>query len=154
MHQPSTRTQLITLVVIIAALWLPRGLALDRFVTIDENRWLTRSANFHRALVHGEYAHTYQHGHPGVTIMWLGTLGYLWRYPDYAKNAPGEFGWENSEFETYLRTQEHDALDLLEAGRVFAVLASVIALTLAYWAAVRLLGFSVATVGFLLIAFY
>ncbi|HRW10220.1 MAG TPA: phospholipid carrier-dependent glycosyltransferase, partial [Caldilineaceae bacterium] len=153
MHQPSTRTQLITLVVIIAALWLPRGLALDRFVTIDENRWLTRSANFHRALVHGEYAHTYQHGHPGVTIMWLGTLGYLWRYPDYAKNAPGEFGWENSEFETYLRAQEHDALDLLEAGRVFAVLANVIALTLAYWAAVRLLGFGVATVGFLLIAF-
>lgn len=153
MQQPSTRIQLLTLIVIVAALWLPRGLALDRFVTIDENRWLTRSANFHRALAHGEYAHTYQHGHPGVTIMWLGTLGYLWRYPEYANDAPGEFGWENSEFEAYLRTQEHDALDLLEAGRIFAVLTSVIALALAYRAAVRLFGYRVATVGFLLIAF-
>jgi len=153
MHQPSARIQLITLIVIVAALWLPRGLALDRFVTIDENRWLTRSANFQRALVHGEYAQTYQHGHPGVTIMWLGTLGYLWRYPEYANDAPGEFGWENSEFEAYLRTQAHDALDLLEAGRIFAVIATLLALTLAYRAAVRLLGYRVATVGFLLIAF-
>jgi 4-amino-4-deoxy-L-arabinose transferase-like glycosyltransferase len=153
MHQPSTRIQLLSLLVIVAALWLPRGLALDRFVTIDENRWLTRSANFQRALVHGEYIHTYQHGHPGVTIMWLGGLGYLWRYPDYANDAPGEFGWENSEFETYLRTQEHDALDLLAVGRTFAVLASVLALTLAFWAARRLLGLPIALLGFLLIAF-
>ncbi len=147
------RLHLIAFLLMIAALWLPRGLALDRFVTIDENRWLTRSANFQRALVHGEYAYTYQHGHPGVTIMWLGTLGYLWRYPDYAQDAPGEFSWENSEFETYLRTQEHDALDLLEAGRIFAVLASVVALALAYLAAVQLLGLRIAFLGFLLIAF-
>ncbi len=145
--------QRIAFLIIVIALWLPRGLALDQFVTIDENRWLTRAANFHRALAHGEYAHTYQHGHPGVTIMWLGTAGYLWRYPDYANDAPGEFGWENSEFEEYLRTQAHDALDLLEAGRTFAVLANVLALGLAYLAAVRLLGTRTATVGFLFIAF-
>ncbi len=147
------RLQLIAFLIIVAALWLPRGLALDRFVTIDENRWLTRSANFQRALVHGEYAYTYQQGHPGVTIMWLGTLGFLWRYPDYAANAPGEFGWENSEFEGYLRTQAHDALDLLTAGRIFAALATVVALALAYLAAVRLFGLRLAFLGFLLIAF-
>ena len=113
MHPSSNRLHFISFLIIVVALWLPRGLALDRFVTIDENRWLTRAANFQRALVYGEYTHTYQHGHPGVTIMWLGAAGYLWRYPDYAANAPGEFGWENSEFEHYLRTQEHDALDLL-----------------------------------------
>lgn len=143
----------LTLVAVALALWLPRGLALDRFVTIDENRWLTRSANFQRALVHGEFAHTYQQGHPGVTIMWLGTAGFLWRYPAYADQAPGEFGWENSEFEHYLRTQAHDALDLLAAGRTFAVLANVLALTLAFWMARRLLGWPVALLGFLLIAF-
>lgn len=153
MSKVSTQLQLIAFLAILVALWLPRGLALDRFVTIDENRWLTRSANFHRALVHGEYQHTYQHGHPGVTIMWLGTAGFLWRYPDYAADAPGEFGWENSEFEEYLRTQEHDALELLEAGRIFAVLVNVLALALAYLAAVRLLGLPVALLGFLLIAF-
>jgi len=144
---------ILTLLAVALALWLPRGLALDRFVTIDENRWLTRSANFHRALVHGEFVHTYQQGHPGVTIMWLGMAGFLWRYPAYANQAPGEFGWENSEFEQYLRTQAHDALDLLAAGRTFAVLANVLALTLAFWMARRLLGWPVALVGFLLIAF-
>ena len=138
---------------VVLALWLPRGLALDRFVTIDENRWLTRSANFHRALVQGEFAHTYQHGHPGVTIMWLGMAGFLWRSPDYAANVPGEFDWENSEFEQYLRTQAHDALDLLAAGRAFAVLANVLALALAFLMARRLLGWPVALLGFLLIAF-
>jgi len=147
-----TRLQFILFLIVIAALWLPRGLALDRFVTIDENRWLTRSANFQRALVHGEYEYTYQHGHPGVTIMWLGTLGFLWRYPDYANDAPGEFSWENSEFENYLQTQAHDALTLLEAGRRFAVLATLFALALAYLAAVRLLGVRTAFLGFLLIA--
>lgn len=147
------RWHLLAFIAIVLALWLPRGLALDRFVTIDENRWLTRSANFQRAIVHGEYAHTYQHGHPGVTIMWLGSAGYLWRYPEYAADAPGEFGWENSEFEQYLRSQEYDALDLLEAGRIFAVLANVLALGLAYLAAVRLLGLPTAFLGFLLIAF-
>ncbi|MEZ4661375.1 MAG: hypothetical protein R2911_27815 [Caldilineaceae bacterium] len=30
-------------------IWLPRGLALDRFVTADEHAWLAWSGNFYRA---------------------------------------------------------------------------------------------------------
>ena len=43
------RTSLILLVLFLAA-WLPRVVALDAFVTVDERKWLTRAANFTYAL--------------------------------------------------------------------------------------------------------
>ncbi len=64
---------ILLLVLIVIAIWLPRGLALDRFVTIDETKWLDRSANFYLALAKGDFADTYQKEHPGVTIMWAET---------------------------------------------------------------------------------
>ncbi len=67
--------------------------ALDQFVTIDERKWLARSANFYYALAHGDLAATFQREHPGVTVMWAGTLGFLQRFPAYAQQAPGYFDW-------------------------------------------------------------
>src|SRR6187431_842346 len=55
-------------------LWLPRALALDRFVAVDERSWMTRSGNFYLALSQGDLASTYQYYHPGVTTMWVGAL--------------------------------------------------------------------------------
>src|SRR5262245_53758110 len=95
---------LLILLALFAAAWLPRSLALDRFVTADERLWLTRSANFYRALTHGDLAGTFQREHPGVTVMWAGTFGFVTNFPDYAHMAPGAFGWDRDELESWLRS--------------------------------------------------
>jgi hypothetical protein len=51
--------------------------ALKQYVAPDEPSWAWRSINFSRALEQGEWAATAQIGHPGVTTMWLGSLGIL-----------------------------------------------------------------------------
>jgi hypothetical protein len=55
---------------------LPRALGLADFVTIDEAaHWVDRSARFADAVADGRWAATHQTGHPGVTLMWLASLG-------------------------------------------------------------------------------
>ncbi len=98
------KTALIMLLLFIAS-WLPRVLALDTFVTTDERKWLARSANFTLALTQGDFANTFQREHPGVTVMWAGTLGFLTHFPTYPQEAPGYFGWSNEEIETWLHGQ-------------------------------------------------
>ncbi|MEN9939040.1 MAG: hypothetical protein RLZZ387_5619 [Chloroflexota bacterium] len=67
------------LAVALAAL-LPRALDLGGFLTVDEaNFWLARSATFLDALRRGDWAATAISTHPGVTTMWLGSLGLLLR---------------------------------------------------------------------------
>jgi 4-amino-4-deoxy-L-arabinose transferase-like glycosyltransferase len=57
---------------------LPRVWALADFVTYDEAyHWIGRTERFYDALPTGNWPETYQTGHPGVTVMWLGSLG-LW----------------------------------------------------------------------------
>jgi hypothetical protein len=57
-----------------AALFARVG-ALKQYVTPDEPIWVYRSLNFSQALARGDWAATAQIGHPGVTTMWLGSLG-------------------------------------------------------------------------------
>jgi len=54
-----------------------RSGALKQYVAPDEPSWVWRSIAFSRALAEGEWASTVQMGHPGVTTMWLGSLGVL-----------------------------------------------------------------------------
>ena len=142
------------LLLIVIAIGLPRGLTLDRFVTPDESKWLTRSANFFVALAQGDFANTYQQGHPGVTIMWAGTTGFLWRFPGYITERPGQHK-SPQKFKHFLEKRDYDDVPmlLLESSRVFIVLGNVIILTLAVLATVRLIGLIPALIGFLLIAF-
>jgi 4-amino-4-deoxy-L-arabinose transferase-like glycosyltransferase len=64
-----------TLLILIAAL-LPRVAQLDDFYTTDEAYfWQGRVARFAAAVSMGDWAATNQTGHPGVTTMWLGSLG-------------------------------------------------------------------------------
>ncbi len=85
-----TQKRILAFLLIAFAVWLPRGLKLDQFVTVDESKWLVRSANFYEAIANGHVQHTFQHGHPGVTIMWAGTLGYMLAFPDYPQVTPGQ----------------------------------------------------------------
>ncbi|MBA2670533.1 MAG: glycosyltransferase family 39 protein [Gemmatimonadetes bacterium] len=146
------RQKLVFLGLIILAVWLPRGLALDRFVTVDERTWLTFSGNFYRALAHGDFGRTFQIAHPGVITTWAGTIAYLWRYPAYAQDAPGQINWVEQEVGPLIRAHGHDPVQVLAAGRAVTVLIVTAVLATAALAAVRLLGLSAALLGFLLIA--
>lgn len=133
-------------------IWLPRGLALDQFVTADEHAWLARSGNFYRALRLGDFAATFQRHHPGVTTTWAGLAGFLVEYPAYAREASAYFGWLTEEIEPFLRLQGHDPVDVLAAGRAAVVLAITLSLVVAFVLSVRLLGLWPALMGFVLIA--
>jgi hypothetical protein len=55
---------------------LPRILGLADFITTDEAyHWVTRTERFSEAIAGGRWGATLQTGHPGVTLMWLGSLG-------------------------------------------------------------------------------
>lgn len=139
-------------VLIFLVIWLPRSLALDRFVTVDEPKWLERSANFYLALANGDAAGTFTREHPGVTITWAGTAGFLWRYPEYVLDAPGRLT-ESWEIEPVLREHGREPIEMLEAGRLFVVLMITIVLLIAFHVSVRLIGLWPSLAGFLLIAF-
>lgn len=143
---------LVALLVFVLAFWLPRGLALDRVVTPDEKRWLRRSGDFYQALLQGDFANTYQSGHPGVTTMWIGAAGFLWLYPAYAYEGPGQGARKEQEIGDFLRVQGQEPLDMLGASRVLMVLAVAVIMGAAFLAALRLVGFLPAFVGLLFIA--
>lgn len=151
--QPRVAWRMVVATVAIAlAVWLPRAFQLDHFVTIDESKWLVRSANFYQAVSHGNLIDTFQHGHPGVMIMYAGTAGYLWQFPDYVAHEHVQHRW-GDEFMDLLQSYGYAPIDMLAAGRTFVVIFNVIALTLAFLYAVRLIGLWPAFAGFILIAF-
>jgi hypothetical protein len=143
---------ILSLPLVLLAIWLPRGLALDRFATVDEPRWLTRSANFYQALSQGEYRFTFQKEHPGVTITWAGMAGFFWRFRSYIDVRPGQIE-RPGRLHLFLRNRNLSSLDLLVAGRIFVVLGITTALVLAYGVAARLVGVWSAAFIFLLVAF-
>ncbi|MCJ7694689.1 MAG: glycosyltransferase family 39 protein [Anaerolineaceae bacterium] len=139
------------LIFMLLVLWVPRGFNLDHFVTADEPKWLARSGNFYYALMNGDLANTFTREHPGVTTMWAGTLGFLWRYPDYAWETPGILT-DSTQIEKVLRANGVEPIDVLEGGRVFVVLIVVVTLVTSFWLAVKLLGLWTSFVGFIFIA--
>jgi 4-amino-4-deoxy-L-arabinose transferase-like glycosyltransferase len=68
-------TFLLPALLIFALAVFARAGALKNYVTPDEPVWVLRSLNFSQALARGDWAGTAQMGHPGVTTMWLGSLG-------------------------------------------------------------------------------
>jgi 4-amino-4-deoxy-L-arabinose transferase-like glycosyltransferase len=145
-------TSLLFLLLWMAA-WLPRTVGLERFVTADERRWLTRSANFYQAIVHGDWPATFQREHPGVTIMWAGMAGLLTTFPEYAEQAPGQFVDEREALEEWLYSETpHTPLGLLAAGRWWIALSISLAIALSYFPLRRLLGESLAFFATLFIA--
>src|ERR671920_332367 len=59
---------------------VPRVLSLGSFVTVDEQAfWMPRSDAFLRAVQSGNFPATAISTHPGVTTMWLGSIGIVLR---------------------------------------------------------------------------
>ncbi len=140
------------LIPVLLALLLPRVLELDRYVTVDEPKWLLRSGSFYTALSHLDFQRTFQREHPGVTVTWAGMGGYLLSFPGYSKIAPQNTP-NITRFHRLLDEYQKLPLDILVAGRLFAVIANVACLALAFWVVSRLLGALPAMFAFLLIAF-
>ncbi len=133
--------------------WAPRALALDAYVSPDERKWLARAANFAYALSHGDFAQTFQREHPGVTVMWAGTLGLLSEYPAYPQEAPGYFTWEQENLEAWLKTNtDHTPLDLLAAGRRWIAFGVALTLWLSIFPLHRLIGRNAAHLAFIFMA--
>ncbi|MEZ4661379.1 MAG: phospholipid carrier-dependent glycosyltransferase [Caldilineaceae bacterium] len=137
---------------LLSALLLPRILQLDHFVTPDEKRWMTRAGNFAHGLVQGEFANTFQKGHPGVTTMWIGALGYAFAFPEFPYVTPGQLGTTDTSPEDFFATQGKDPLQVLAAGRTVAVLVNVLVIGLALALAARFLRFPYIGIGLLLVA--
>jgi hypothetical protein len=141
----------IALLFLIPALALPRLTELGRYVTIDEPLWLMRSANFYVALWNKDWKDTVQVEHPGVTITWAGTAGFLWKFPGYVKLVDGPF-FKANKLQEFLITKSCESLELLVAGRAFTALAVISILLLAFPVMARLAGWGLALLAFLFIA--
>ncbi|MDQ4077719.1 MAG: glycosyltransferase family 39 protein [Chloroflexota bacterium] len=140
------------LIALFLAAWLPRVLALGQFATPDESKWLARSANFYQAITVGDLHHTFQREHPGVTVMWAGTLALLHHFPDYPQETPGQFGWILPEFEEWLQANSSlTPLELLVAGRWWIVLGIALSLVVSFLPLRRLFGTRLALLALLLV---
>jgi len=66
----------ISYVVVVFVAIIPRVLGLGSFLTVDEiDHWIGRVGQFLVAIQSGNFAATAITSHPGVTTMWLGSLG-------------------------------------------------------------------------------
>ena len=157
-----TRRRDLALAFIVAlAVWLPRGIDIDRFVTIDEPPWLYRSANFYYAMTHGDYDRTspdirYSDGvqvlAPGIVTMWAETFAFLIEFPEYRGFGQGLLE-DPSQFEKLLDTHGVKSLDILTTGRHILTIWNVVVLVTAFFIARRLFGLWVALLGFMFIAY-
>jgi hypothetical protein len=97
MQPPETRQAkrlaqltLFPLVALLALGLTPRLLELGTFLTPDEFHWVRRSRDFLAGVLQQDWAATLQTGHPGVTTMWTGSLGILYRYLARPATAPND----------------------------------------------------------------
>lgn len=68
----SAESVFLALIFLLALLTRLYGLA--DFITTDEAyHWMTRTEHFYAGLLSGHWADTFQTGHPGVSLMWLGS---------------------------------------------------------------------------------
>ena len=139
--------------VLFGLLWLPRGIALDSFVTIDEPVWLAHATTFAYGLVQHDWALTFRLEHPGVTTMWLGVAGLFSSLPDYTQRVLADPETYRQPFEQWLGAQTTlTPLALLRASRWWVTLAVAFTLTLSYFPLRRLVGRWVAFMALLFIA--
>lgn len=127
----------VALVIFLLAL-APRLLDLGVFVGPDEFSWVNRSAAFARALAGGNLAGTYQTGHPGVTLLWVETLGAWLRAGFHLPDAPTGAG---------------NSMAALAAGRQTVAVVNALLVGASAWLACRLFGSGVAWMMGILLAF-
>ncbi len=150
MDRRTVATPVILLLLFLAAL-APRLWVLDTYVTADERKWLNRSGNFYLALSHGDWAATFQKAHPGVTVTWLGMLGYLQEFPDFVRVTSEPI--TDDKLEALLwEDGPVTPLQLLAAGRRWTIFAIALAIAALYFPLRKLYGPRAAAIGALYLA--
>jgi hypothetical protein len=133
----------IGLVLLVIAL-APRATALGSFSWPDELTWLERSAAFVTAVERGDFAGTYLSDHPGVVPMW-GFGGALSLDAWLAEDRTALDGLAAESF-------QGDVPALLATAAWFTVVSTSLAVLLAYWLLIPLVGDAGAALAGLLIA--
>jgi hypothetical protein len=130
---------------------VPRAVDLDRFLTVDEGLWMYHSSQFYYALGQREFENTYQRFHPGVTMMWAGTLSFLVEFPEFRGLGQGylDSGLKLGDF---LEENGKNPLDLLVVGRAFMLAQNAFLFILAYWLVRQMFPIGVAASVFSMIA--
>lgn len=149
--KPSRWREWVAAALLLAVYLLPRSIDLDRFLTIDEGLWMYHSSQFYYALGQREFENTFQRFHPGVPMMWAGTLGFLVEYPEFRGIGQGYLN-SGITLGKFLKTQGVDPLDLVVAGRKFMIAQNAALFLLAFWVARKLLPLRVAAPAFALIS--
>lgn len=126
----------------------PRAFNLDTFITIDEPTWAERTLRFMAAKQRGDWAGTFQAGHPGVITMWTASV--------LASRSPLNQATQARLIEQ-TAVEEPGSYDML-AQIVFATRIGVGLLTAAgvagiFWLARQLWGDRIAFLGATLVAF-
>jgi 4-amino-4-deoxy-L-arabinose transferase-like glycosyltransferase len=140
---------------------IPRLPDLGRFLTADEFLWIDRSRNFLAGLTNPAYpcdsvvenwqfmaqglACTLRTGHPGVTTMWTGSLGFLLRW--LWDGRPGSL----HDYVVAVATNPVDA-SFIAPERLGTVLITSLWVVAIYWLARRLFGEAIALLGATLMA--
>jgi len=143
--------EILVVLLLLAVFIAPRASDLDRFLTIDEGLWMYHSSQFYYAIGQREFENTFQRFHPGVTMMWSGMLGFIAEYPEFRGIGQGylDSGIKLGEF---LLEQGESPLDILAAGRAFVVAQNALVFLIAYWAARKLLPFSITAAAFAILS--
>ncbi len=146
--------------VLIAALsifiiaFITRSGALKQYISPDEPSWVWRSLHFSQALARGDWAGTAQIGHPGVTTMWLGSLGILAKRAADPAASTEAIQWLSGV--TTLTPENAEAFKrlgvFLTYGRLLVILTNALGVVLIYLLARRLWGQRVGVIAGLLFA--
>jgi len=141
----------VLILLILVAFMVIRSPGLGRYLTVDEARWLQRSANFYYSIANGEWENTKQSPHPGVVTQWAGAAAYAWVFPKYAEVGKADVR------QVYLLGQMEENginhMQIIAAGRFALVLVHAGGLLACWPFALNLLGRWPTAVGFALLAF-
>lgn len=146
------RLKILSLIVLLIALVIPRAFELGRFVAIDEVNWLHRSATFYDAIMKKKWEETYVKEHPGVITAWVGALAFRLAAPDYRADLD-KMKTSYTAFESRLvRVFNLNPIYILALSRVIMITLLISLLLLCYFYAQRLFGIMPSLMGFLIIA--
>ena len=111
---------------------VPRLVGIQLVTTADEGHWMQRTLRFGAALASGDQGGTYQRGHPGVMVMWVGTLGIG---SELASSFTSEQLASSRELESAPRY-----LEAFGRARVAVALSVALVTAITAWLSIRLLG--------------
>lgn len=144
--------QVISLVILVAALVIPRAFALGHFVAIDEVNWLHRSATFYDAVVRNRWSHTLVSTSPGIITSWVGALAIRVAAPDYRVTSETMVTSYTAFEKKLAKVVSWKPIYILALARAIMISFLIILLLICYFYAQRLFGLLPSLVGFLIIA--